>query len=76
MFYLYAGYYEWFVTDTPLPKPYVLDSEHETLDSALNKAQEYYADDHVHVQEGLLPWWDIDDEAKKPFTMHGITFIF
>lgn len=47
--YLYAGYYEMFITDRQLPAPYTLISTHRTPEAAYARA----AKEHPSEQPGI-----------------------
>lgn len=51
--YLYAGYYELYVTNSPMPAPYVLLSTHRAVSGARREAER--RDVNVHYAEDLVP---------------------
>ena len=53
--YLYAGYYEMFITDNPMPKRYALLSTHYSVDKAEESARRLHPDDHVYYKVELFP---------------------
>lgn len=53
--YLYAGYYEMYITDRPLDKPYVLMSKHRKVECAARAAEKAHPDDSYFYQEELFP---------------------
>lgn len=53
--YLYAGYYEMFITDRPLDKPYVLISWHYSVEAATRRAEKEHPDDHFYYKTDLFP---------------------
>ena len=54
-FYLYAGYYEMFITDRPLNKPYVLISWHYSLEAAERAAERAHPDDRYYFKVSIFP---------------------
>ena len=53
--YLYAGYYEMFITDRPLDKPYSLISWHYSVEAATRRAEKEHPDDHYYYKANLFP---------------------
>lgn len=53
--YLYAGYYEMFITDRPLDKPYTLISWHYSVDAAEKRALKEHPDDKYYFKVNLFP---------------------
>lgn len=53
--YLYAGYYEMFISDKPMPKPYSLISWHYSAENAIARAEREHPEDPWHIVEHLLP---------------------
>ena len=53
--YLYAGYYEMYITDRPLDKPYSLISWHYSVAAAEKKAHWLHPDDPVFFKTNLYP---------------------
>ena len=53
--YLYAGYYEMYITDVPMPKPYSLISWHKSVDAAENAARKAHPDDSYYFKTTLFP---------------------
>lgn len=53
--YLYAGYYEMFITDRPLDKPYTLISWHYSVEAAEKRAMKEHPDDRVYFKTNLFP---------------------
>ena len=53
--YLYAGYYEMFITDTPLGKPYSLISWHYSVENAEKNAKRLHPDDNYYFKTNLFP---------------------
>ena len=53
--YLYAGYYEMFITDRPLDKPYTLISWHYSVDAAMRRAEKEHPDDPFYFKTNLYP---------------------
>lgn len=51
--YLYAGYYELYITDKPMDRPYTLLSWHKSVDNAVKEAERI--DDTYFFQDDLLP---------------------
>ena len=80
--YLYAGYYEMFITDRPLGSPYVLISWHKSVEAAEKRAQKEHPGDAYYFKTNLYP--DdyhfvlesyIDDGLAIPtFTIEGDEF--
>jgi len=50
-YYLYAGYYELFISGHELKKPYVLLEEFDTMEDALDYAEENYGDTVFFTQD-------------------------
>ncbi len=48
-FYAYAGYYEWFITTEPMPKPFVLMRRFHKIKNAIKYAMSFQ--DTVHYME-------------------------
>ena len=46
-YYVYAGYYENFISGHKLPKPYTLRAEFKTFDDAVNFVWENWEDDGI-----------------------------
>lgn len=65
--YLYAGYYEMFITDKPLDKPYSLISWHWSVDAAIRRAEKEHPDDNYYFQVELYP--DYYDYVLESFSM-------
>lgn len=53
--YLYAGYYEMFITDVPMPKPYSLISTHYTVEAAEKRAEKEHPGDAYYFKTSLYP---------------------
>lgn len=53
--YLYAGYYEMFITDKPLDKPYSLISWHYSVEAAERAAKKVHPDDNYYFKTNLFP---------------------
>ena len=53
--YLDAGYYEMFITDRPMPKPYSLLSWHWSVDAAENNAKRMHPGDNYYFKAELFP---------------------
>lgn len=53
--YLYAGYYEMYITDRPMPKPYSLISWHWSVDAAERAAQKAHPGDNYYFKTTLFP---------------------
>lgn len=53
--YLYAGYYEMYITDRPLDRPYSLISWHYSVEAAERAAQKIHPDDHYYFKVDLFP---------------------
>lgn len=80
--YLYAGYYEMFITDRPLGKPYSLISWHYSVEAAMRNAEKLHQGDPYYFKTNLFP--DdyhyvledaIDREGSVPtFTIEGDEF--
>lgn len=57
-FYVYAGYWEVYISTQQLPAPYVLQSTHRKIECALRAAEKY--DVHIIYCENVkddLPMW-------------------
>ena len=67
--YLYAGYYEMFITDSPMDKPYELISWHWKLDRAIKRAEKEHPDDNYYFQVELYP--DDYEYVLESFIMEG-----
>ncbi len=65
-FYLYAGYYELFLSDRPLRCPLTLQSKHKSIGGAVRKAESY--DDTIHADERLAP--DLHDYYGDYIPIH------
>lgn len=80
--YLYAGYYEMFITDCPLDKPYVLISWHYSPEAAAKRAEKEHPDDKYYYKTNLFPddlhyvlENEIDSRGGVPtFIIHGNLF--
>lgn len=72
-YYVYAGYYENFISGHKLPKPYTLRDEFKTFDEALDYVWENWEDDDIFFTEDVID--DaidngvIDDENWKDYLM-------
>lgn len=72
-YYVYAGYYENFISGHKLPKPYILRDEFKTFDEALDYVWENWEDDDIFFTEDVID--DaidngvIDDENWKDYLM-------
>ena len=70
-FYVYAGYYELYVSAKPMDMPgYFFQSWHRKIERAIEKAESF--DDTVHYCENVreyLPQWlkDVLDENNSYF---------
>ena len=53
-FYVYAGYYENFISGHKLPKPYILRDEFKTFDEALDYVWENWEDDAIYFTEDVI----------------------
>ena len=53
-YYVYAGYYENFISGHKLPKPYTLRDEFKTFDEALDYVWENYEDDAIFFTEDVI----------------------
>lgn len=53
--YLYAGYYEMYITDRPLDRPYSLISWHYSVEAAARRAEKEHPDDHYYYKTDLFP---------------------
>lgn len=53
--YLYAGYYEMFITDRPLNKPYALISWHYSTDAAVRRAEKEHPGDSYYFKASIFP---------------------
>ena len=53
--YLYAGYYEMFITDRKLDKPYSLISWHYSVDAAIKRAMREHPGDYYYFKTNLFP---------------------
>lgn len=61
-YYVYAGYYENFISGHKLPKPYALRDEFKTFDEALDYVWENWEDDDIFFTEDV-----IDDAIDNGF---------
>ena len=61
-YYVYAGYYENFISGHKLPKPYALRDEFKTFDEALDYVWENWEDDAIFFTEDV-----IDDAIDNGF---------
>ena len=61
-YYVYAGYYENFISGHKLPKPYTLRDEFKTFDEALDYVWENWEDDAIFFTEDV-----IDDAIDNGF---------
>lgn len=61
-YYVYAGYYENFISGHKLPKPYTLRDEFKTFDEALDYVLENWEDDAIFFTEDV-----IDDAIDNGF---------
>ena len=72
-YYVYAGYYENFISGHKLPKPYTLRDEFKTFDEALDYVLENWEDDDIFFTEDVID--DaidngvIDDENWEDYLM-------
>ncbi len=72
-YYVYAGYYENFISGHKLPKPYILRDEFKTFDEALDYVWENWEDDDIFFTEDVID--DaidngvIDDENWEDYLM-------
>lgn len=53
--YLYAGYYEMFITDVPMPLPYTLISWHKSVEAAELNAKRLHPGDNYYFKVTLFP---------------------
>ena len=53
--YLYAGYYEMFITDRPLDKPYSLISWHYSWEAAEKRARKEHPGDSYYFKTSIFP---------------------
>ena len=53
-YYVYAGYYENFISGHKLPKPYILRDEFKTFDEALDYVLENWEDDAIFFTEDVI----------------------
>ena len=53
-YYIYAGYYENFISGHKLPKPYLLRDEFKTFDDALDYVLENWEDDDIFFTEDVI----------------------
>jgi len=53
--YLYAGYYEMFITDRPLAAPYSLISWHYSVSAAAKAAEKAHPGDSYYYKVDLFP---------------------
>ncbi len=53
-YYVYAGYYENFISGHKLPKPYTLRDEFKTFDEALDYVWENWEDDAIFFTEDVI----------------------
>ena len=53
-YYVYAGYYENFISGHKLPKPYTLRDEFKTFDEALDYVLENWEDDDIFFTEDVI----------------------
>ena len=53
--YLYAGYYEMFITDVPMPKNYTLLSWHWSVEAAARNAERLHPGDNYYYKVDLYP---------------------
>ena len=67
--YLYAGYYEMYITDTPLKAPYSLISWHYSVDAAWRAAERAHPDDNYFFKTNLFP--EDLDFVREDFAWHG-----
>ena len=62
--YLYAGYYEMFITDVPMPLPYTLISWHKSVEAAERNAERLHPGDNYYFKVTLFPddlKWVLED---------------
>lgn len=74
--YLYAGYYELYITDKPMTRPYVLVSWHKSVEAAERAAEK--TKDSYFFQEDLLPEelnFALEDENTKICEIQGRNFV-
>ena len=50
-FYVYAGYYELYISSEPMPAPYMYQAEFETINEAIEYAEEW--DDTIQYCENV-----------------------
>lgn len=63
-FYLYAGYYELYITDRRLSRPYLLVSTHRRFDTAKKAAVHYDPDAHIIYDNSVKEQY-IDDFIQE-----------
>ena len=72
-YYVYAGYYENFISGHKLPKPYTLRAEFKTFDDAVNFVWKNWEDDGIFFTEDVIDDGIksglIDDENWESFLM-------
>ncbi len=71
MYNIYAGYYEYFITDKKLKKPYVLTYSTEKKEDILQKLDEL--DDWILVDDSLTDW--IDNYNAVFIVRKGLPFV-
>ena len=72
-FYVYAGYYENFISGHKLPKPYILRDEFKTFDEALDYVLENFDDDlfftkdviNYAINNGIVNDYNLEDYLMK-----------
>ena len=67
--YLYVGYYEMFITDVPMPKPYTLISRHWSVEAAERAAEKAHPGDNYYFKADLYP--DYYQYVLDGFAMNG-----
>ena len=81
-FYLYAGYYEMYITDQPLGDPYSLISWHYSVEAAWKRAEKEHPDDPYFFKKEIYPEdlnfvlesYDWDGKEIKTADIQGQTF--
>jgi len=79
--YLYAGYYELYITDKEMPKPYTLISWHKSVENAMKAAERFddYASviyaEHLFPEEYRLLMGEDHYQDLKRAEIDGLTYL-
>ena len=72
--YLYAGYYELFITDKEMDAPYMYQGEFESVDEAFEFAWDNFDEPLIHYAFSICPEIFCDEETRIE-TIQGKKFV-